>query len=262
MIAHRLLIVLACVFLSKVVFAQEDSIFYRNDTAYVIKKPVVITKKVFIKENPKKNNIKQDGFSFAPYFLFSYTLDYIAVCKEKRSYFDQINNATSPQLNYTFGGQISYRRNRMLYSFDFAHTSFREQFNSSDTSQMNKHNVLTASIEIGYFILKQEQPISLLGAVGVGYLHTLSYKGLTFNERNHEEIISQTQQRTLDNSSLIISGKLSVLYRLTDKFSLNFGPTYFINFLSITQKHIPYDKWKNNLGIMAGIRFKFRRPVQ
>ncbi|UZR96588.1 hypothetical protein [Chondrinema litorale] len=257
MIFSRIILLLIGLLLVNIASAQEeDSIFYRNDTAYIIKKPVIIKKEVYVEVPVVKETIEKSGFYISPFFQSTYSLDYIAVCSEKRSYFDEIDAATTPEINLTFGTAVSIRKSKMQYKLDINYTAFREQFEWEGEEQINHHNTLITTFEVGYFLIDNNKPFDLMVALGAGYLYTLNYSGNTFDEIYPSLVISQTEQQTLDKASAVVTGKILGNYYFNNKLSVSFGPVYSANLISITQKHIPYDEWRNNIGLMLGVNFK------
>ncbi|MEN7551599.1 hypothetical protein AAG747_27035 [Rapidithrix thailandica] len=248
-----LLILLTC---QKVLGQEKDSVFIRNDTTYIIKKTVVVTKKVYVEdpeEPPVKKVKKSTAVFLMPYVQTSYSLDYISVCKLKRNVYDQIDGATTPQLNYTLGGEMVLRKNKFLFAIDIGYTLFREKFTSSGIESSNKQQVLTASVDFGYLLMSYEKSLDIFLRVGAGYMYTLSYSGNTFDPGNPSNVISLQSQNTFDKSSVIANGKLLGVYHFNEQLAFVFGPTYSTNLLSITQKDIFYDKWRNNVGFMLGL---------
>ena len=233
---------------------ERDSVIIRNDTAYIIKKPVIITKKVYV-QAPKPQIKKNHHFYIAPYFQASYSLDYITVCDLKRAYYDEVDKHTKPRLNYTIGGMAMFRKNRILINVDAAYTSYRERFAMEETRSINKHQVLTASLDFGYSLYKKKKkdPFEILLIAGVGYLRTLQYSGSTLDKSDYSNIITLLEQDTYDSSSLIAGGKILGSYQLTKNKTLLFGPTYSTNILSITRESVPFGKWRHNVGFMVGL---------
>ena len=231
---------------------ERDSVIIRNDTAYIIKQPVVITKKVYVSPS-KPATEKNSHFFIVPYFQTSYSLDYITVCSLQRPYYNQIKEHTNPRLNYTFGALAMLRKKRFLFNLDVGYTSYRERFAIQETTSLNRHQVLTASLDFGYSIFKNKDPFEILLTVGVGYLHTLGYEGSTLDKDDHSNIITLSEQRTYDKSSLIADGKILGAYQLDTRKTLLFGPVYSVNILSITRKRVPFGKWRHNMGFMLGV---------
>ncbi|MEM1136584.1 MAG: hypothetical protein AAGI07_12160 [Bacteroidota bacterium] len=254
MMLFRLLFTLCSLLVTyHLTFGQvEDSIVIRNDTAYIIKKPVVITKKVYV-TSPKPVVKKAYHFFVTPYIQTSYSLDYITVCNLQRGYYDQIDEATAPRLNYTIGGMFMLRKTRYIFAVDIGYTTYRERFNRKETNTLNKHQVLTASLDVGYTFLKNENPFEIILVLGAGYLRTLAFSGNTLDKNDHSNIITLTEQNTYDQSSLIANGKILGTYQLDENKSLFFGPTYSTNVLSITRESIPFGEWRHNLGLILGL---------
>ncbi|MDN5213288.1 hypothetical protein QQ020_14560 [Fulvivirgaceae bacterium BMA12] len=234
---------------------ERDSIIIRNDTAYIIKKPVVITKKVYVKTSKPTIKKKPGHFYLMPYFQVSYSLDYITVCDLKRRYYDLVDEYTQPRLNYTFGGMVMFRKDRFLINADVGYTNYRERFAMQETSTLNKHQVLTATLDFGYALFKKRKkyPFEILVMGGVGYLRTLEYSGSTVDKNDYINVITLSELDTYDSSSLIASGKIIGSYQLTKTKTLLFGPTYSTNILSITRESVPFGKWRHNIGWMVGV---------
>ena len=213
---------------------------------------MVITKKVYV-QTSKPVTKKSSHFHIAPYFQASYSLDQIELCNLSRSYYDQVNEQTKPRLNYTLGGLLMWRKKNLLFNLDIGYTSYRERFTNQETNSLNKHQVLTATLDAGYSFFKNKGPFEVLVMAGMGYLHTFDYKGNTIDEQDFSNVVTLSEQGTYEDSSWIVNGKVLGAYQLDEKKTLLFGPTYSTNVFSITGDEVPFSKWRHNIGLMVGV---------
>ncbi|MDW7692518.1 hypothetical protein R9C00_12720 [Flammeovirgaceae bacterium SG7u.111] len=238
------------------VFAQEqDSIIIRNDTTYIIKKPVIIKKQIYVKPQatPAKETPKLLRYSITPYVEIAYAFDYVKAHSDFRIYYDEIDAATSQKTSYGLGTILTLHRNNYRYSVDLGFHSFHEKFNTSELNSNNQLNTLSASLAVGY-VMSISKKMDLTLMLEAGYMYAFQIEGYTYDHTEGTTLTFQ-EHGTFDTHGVMGKSKILVSYPVSTKNKLVFGPTYSVNLLSITQKHIPYDLWRNNLGVMVGIMF-------
>jgi len=224
------------------------------DTVVIYKEPVIIKKEIYI-SSPQKSFSKYINVFIASMYNFNY----FKVCTSCAGFKDNMNNATSQRLNYSFGAGLYFNKRKLLYSLGITYTIMKEHFNpirSGDSiSTINKFQYLDLDFSLGYKLHRNK----MMYVISVGGIasYLLNTNGKTFSETIDSSVVnlkSVTRFRSVSFSAMV---GIKFIYKLNERVNMYTEPFYRGNILSITRPNSIYVQYRNLAGLRFGLFYSF-----